>query len=200
MTMDTKGQVIWLTGLSGAGKTTLAFALSKKLADAGFKVESLDGDEIRETLSKGLGFSKEDRDANIRRIGFVSRLLARNGVTVLTAAISPYRDLRDEIRRTVEADGARFVEVFVRCPLAVLIERDVKGLYKKALAGEIEHFTGVSDPYEDPLRPDVVVDSSIDSVEESAAQVFAKLSEYRGPVGKFAQARADMPGPLDAPF
>lgn len=179
--MDTQGQVIWLTGLSGAGKTTLARAISEKLAAAGLKVVSLDGDEVRDNLSKGLGFSKEDRDTNIRRIGFVSRLLARNGVTVLTAVISPYRELRDEVRGMVEADGARFVEVFVHCPLDILIERDVKGLYKKALSGEIRNFTGISDPYEEPLSPDVVVDTSIEPVEYSAERVLARLLEFARP-------------------
>ena len=179
--MDKKGQVIWLTGLSGAGKTTLAHALSAKLAAGGFRVEALDGDEVRENLSKGLGFSKEDRDTNIRRIGFVARLLARNGVTVLTAAISPYREARDEVRRQVESDGSRFVEVFVRCPLDVLIERDVKGLYRKALAGEIENFTGISDPYEEPLSPEVVVDSSVEEVRGSAERILARVLEIDVP-------------------
>ncbi|HVF91239.1 MAG TPA: adenylyl-sulfate kinase [Blastocatellia bacterium] len=190
-TMKTEGQVIWLTGLSGAGKTTIARALSQKLALAGFRVETLDGDEVRDNLSKGLGFSKEDRDTNILRIGFVARLLARNGVTVLTAAISPYRDARDEVRRMVEADGARFVEVFVRCPLDLLIERDVKGLYRKAIAGEIENFTGISDPYEEPASPDVVVDSSIEEVELSAGRIIERLLELDAPAREFARPRVD---------
>jgi len=172
-----KGIVIWLTGLSGAGKTTLALALKHELTAAGHRVETLDGDEVRENLSRGLGFSKEDRDTNVRRIGFVARLLARNGVIVLASAISPYRQSRDDARQSVESDGARFVEVFVRAPLSVLVERDVKGLYKKALAGEIKNFTGVSDPYEDPLAPDVIVDSSVEPVEESAARVLDHLLE-----------------------
>ena len=172
-----KGTVIWLTGLSGAGKTTLASVLRNELTAAGLRVETLDGDEVRENLSRGLGFSKEDRDTNVRRIGFVARLLARNGVIVLASAISPYRQSRDDVRQWVEGDGARFVEVFVRAPLAVLVERDVKGLYKKALAGEIKNFTGVSDPYEDPLAPDVVVDSSAETVEESAARVLDYMLE-----------------------
>jgi adenylyl-sulfate kinase len=172
-----KGIVIWLTGLSGAGKTTLASALKNELTAAGHRVETLDGDEVRENLSRGLGFSKEDRDTNVRRIGFVARLLARNGVIVLASAISPYRQSRDDVRQSVEGDGARFVEVFVRAPLSVLVERDVKGLYKKALAGEIKNFTGVSDPYEDPLAPDVTVDSSAEPVEESAARVLDHLLE-----------------------
>ncbi|MEN3336312.1 MAG: phosphoadenosine phosphosulfate reductase [Blastocatellia bacterium] len=172
-----KGIVIWLTGLSGAGKTTLASALKSELIAAGHLIETLDGDEVRENLSRGLGFSKEDRDTNVRRIGFVARLLARNGVIVLASAISPYRQSRDDVRQSVERDGARFVEVFVRAPLSVLVERDVKGLYKKALAGEIKNFTGISDPYEDPLTPDVAVDSSLETIEESAARVLDHLLE-----------------------
>ena len=163
------GLVIWLTGLSGAGKSTLARSLSEKLLKAGHRVETRDGDEVRENLSRGLGFSKEDRDVNVRRIGFVARLLARNAVVVLVAAISPYRLSRDDVRRSVEDDGIRFIEAFVRCPIETLVERDVKGLYVKALAGEIANFTGISDPYEDPLLPDVVVDSSTESVEQSSA-------------------------------
>src|SRR5947199_5482839 len=150
---EKKGFTLWLTGLSGAGKTTLTEKLIPELRGRGLRMEVLDGDEVRTNLSKGLSFSKEDRDANIRRIGYVSRLLARNGVGVITAAISPYREVRDEVRRTVEEDGVQFIEVFVKCPIEVLKERDVKGLYKKALAGEIKEFTGVSDPYEAPLAP-----------------------------------------------
>ena len=175
--MGSKGQVIWLTGLSGAGKTTVARAIRSELAALGYRVETLDGDEVRENLSRGLTFSKEDRETNVRRIGFVARLLARNGVIVLASAISPYRQSRDDVRRSVESDGAQFIEVFVRCPLPVLIERDVKGLYKKALAGEIENFTGISDPYEAPLAPDVVIDSSAESIEESAALILERLVE-----------------------
>jgi adenylyl-sulfate kinase len=182
-----KGIVIWLTGLSGAGKTTLASALKSELIAAGHQIETLDGDEVRENLSRGLGFSKEDRDTNVRRIGFVARLLARNGVIVLASAISPYRQSRDDVRQSVENDGAGFVEVFVRAPLAVLVERDVKGLYKKALAGEIKNFTGISDPYEDPLAPDVAVDSSVETIEESAARVLDHLLETGGLAGNVTQ-------------
>jgi adenylylsulfate kinase len=172
-----KGIVIWLTGLSGAGKTTLARALARDLQAAGLNVEVLDGDQMRQTLCRGLGFSREDRDENIRRIGFVARLLARNGVVVLASAISPYRQSRDDVRRAIEGDGARFFEVFVRCPIEVLIERDVKGLYRKALAGQIKNFTGIDDPYEEPLSPDCIVDSSVESVQESAARILSSLFE-----------------------
>jgi adenylylsulfate kinase (apsK) len=182
-----KGIVIWLTGLSGAGKTTLAAALKSELKAAGHQIETLDGDEVRENLSRGLGFSKEDRDTNVRRIGFVARLLARNGVIVLASAISPYRQSRDDVRQSVENDGARFVEVFVHAPLAVLVERDVKGLYKKALAGEIKNFTGISDPYEEPFAANVVVDSSVETIEESAARVLDHLLETGALTGNVAQ-------------
>ncbi|HEY8459734.1 MAG TPA: adenylyl-sulfate kinase [Blastocatellia bacterium] len=173
----TRGFTLWFTGLSGAGKTTLTNALVPQLRARGARIEVLDGDEVRTNLSKGLGFSKEDRDANIRRIGYVSRLLARNGVGVIAAAISPYREIRDEVRSAIEGDGAVFVEVFVKASLDALIARDVKGLYKKALAGEIKQFTGVSDPYEEPLKPDLVVETDSETVEESAAKILAKLEE-----------------------
>jgi len=142
-------------------------------------MEVLDGDEVRTNLSKGLGFSKEDRDTNIRRIGYVCRLLSRNGVGVVSAAISPYSAIRDEVRHTVEQEGIAFIEVFVKCPIAVLAERDVKGLYKKALAGELKGFTGVSDPYEEPLAPDVVVETDRESVESSLSKILSEL-EQRG--------------------
>ena len=174
-----KGFTLWMTGLSGAGKTTLTTALIKKLHERGISIEVLDGDEVRTNLSKGLGFSKEDRDTNVRRIGYVSRLLSRNGVGVITAAISPYRSIRDEIRRATEADGAAFIEVYVKCPIAVLAVRDVKGLYKKALAGEIKEFTGVSDPYEEPLAPEVIVWTDRETVAESARKILRAL-EQRG--------------------
>jgi len=165
------GFVIWLTGLSGAGKTTLAQALSTRLTALGKRVETLDGDEVRENLSRGLGFSQQDRETNIRRIGFVARLLARNGVVVLGAAISPYRQSRGDVRRSIESEGLRFLEVFVRCPIETLIDRDVKGLYAKALSGEVKQFTGISDPYEEPLLSEIIVDTSEESIEESTAKI-----------------------------
>ena len=165
------GFTIWLTGLSGAGKSTLARALEQALRDRQRHVEVLDGDEVRENLSKGLGFSKEDRDTNIRRIAYVAKLVSRSGGVAITAAISPYRGIRDEAR----AQTGPFVEVFVRCPLDVLIKRDTKGLYARALRGEIAQFTGVSDPYEEPLAAEVVVDTDVESIEESARKVLHRL-------------------------
>src|SRR5215472_15331805 len=174
-----RGFALWFTGLSGAGKTTLTQAILPELKARGIQVEVLDGDEVRTNLSKGLGFSKEDRDVNIRRIGYVSRLLARNGVGVISAAISPYREIRDEVRRSIEVEGAPFIEVYVKCPIDVLAARDVKGLYKKALAGEIKEFTGVSDPYEEPLKPEVVVETDRESVDLSVARIIRELEGCR---------------------
>lgn len=171
--MGQKGVTVWFTGLSGAGKTTIAERLQQVLRERGHNVEILDGDVVRTNLSKGLGFSKEDRDINIRRIGFVCRLLARNGVIAIGAAISPYRDIRDEIRR----DNGDFVEVYTKCSIEALTKRDVKGLYAKALSGEIKNFTGVSDPYEEPLNPEVVLDSENETEDESLAKLIAKLEE-----------------------
>jgi adenylyl-sulfate kinase len=166
-----KGFTLWFTGLPSSGKSTLARQVEEILLERGMNVEVLDGDEVRENLSKGLGFSKEDRDINIRRIGFVAKLLSRNGAVAITAAISPYRELRDEMRRAI----GRFVEVYVQCPIEVLTERDVKGLYKKALAGEIKHFTGVDDPYEAPAKAEIVIESDKESVEESVAKIITTL-------------------------
>jgi adenylylsulfate kinase len=180
-----KGLTLWFTGLSGSGKSTLAQYLTPKLIELGKKVEILDGDEVRENLSKGLGFSKEDRDTNIRRIGFVANLLARNGVVAITAAISPYREIRNEIRTRAQAP---FVEVYVRCPIDVLEERDTKGLYKKARAGIIKNFTGISDPYEEPESPEVTVDSSSETIEQSAEKILVYLRK-RGLVPEVAAAR-----------
>ena len=180
------GFVLWFTGLSGAGKSTLSGPVAERLRAAGHKVEILDGDEVRTNLSKGLGFSKEDRDTNIRRIGYVAELLARNGVVAIAAAISPYRDVRDEVRGKVERHGVAFVEVYVECPIDVLAERDVKGLYKKAREGEIKGFTGVSDPYEPPALADVVVRSDRERVEDSIESVLGLLAAR----GLYAAARA----------
>ncbi len=168
------GAILWFTGLSGAGKSTLARAVALRLQGIP-EVEILDGDVVRTHLSKGLGFSKADRDVNIRRIGFVARLLARHGVFVMTAAISPYANTRDEMRQLAELEGVPFVEVFVQARIESLVERDVKGLYKRALAGEIPHFTGVSDPYEPPRHPDVVVHTDVESVETSVETIIEAL-------------------------
>lgn len=167
----TKGVTIWLTGLSGAGKSTVSTALAAELELRGKQVEVLDGDIVRENLSKGLGFSKEDRDINIRRIGFVAELLTRHGAFVLVAAISPYREVRDEVRAKI----GDFIEVYVECSIAELTRRDVKGLYAKALSGEIKNFTGVSDPYEAPFHPEVTLHTEKQNVGESAAAILAAL-------------------------
>src|SRR4051812_38375884 len=172
-----EGVVLWFTGLSGAGKSTIGNIVAEKLRQRGHRVEILDGDEIRDNLSKGLGFSREDRDINIRRIGYVAKLLARNGVIVITAAISPYRSVRGEVRAQVEG----FIEVYVKTSLKVCIQRDVKGLYKKAIAGEIKQFTGISDPYEEPENPEVAVETDGRSPEESAADVVAYLERAQTP-------------------
>ncbi|MBI3185485.1 MAG: adenylyl-sulfate kinase [Myxococcales bacterium] len=179
---DGTGFVLWFTGLSGAGKSTLAQAVRLKLA-AERAVEILDGDEVRTYLSKGLGFSKEDRDQNIRRIGFVARVLARNGVAAITAAISPYAEIRDEVRKLANQQGVPFIEVYAHAEMEALVQRDVKGLYKKALAGEIQHFTGVNDPYEPPRSPEVVVRSDRESVQESVEKILSTLRE-RGLLGE----------------
>lgn len=168
-----KGVTLWFTGLSGAGKTTISDAVEEKLKALGVKFERLDGDIVRENLTKGLGFSKEDRDTNIRRIGFVSHLLTRNGVIVLVSAISPYRAIRDEVRQQI----GDFVEIYVNAPLQVCEERDVKGLYKRARAGEIKQFTGIDDPYEAPLNPEIECCTDLETLDESVQKVMDKLTE-----------------------
>lgn len=166
-----KGFTLWFTGLSGSGKSTLALAVEKDLKRRGMNVEVLDGDVVRTNLSKGLGFSQEDRDINIRRIGFVCNLLTRNDAVAIAAAISPYKAIRDENREMI----GRFVEVYCECPIDELIKRDTKGLYKKALAGEIKGFTGIDDPYEAPENPEVTVNSSTESIDESAGKILRTL-------------------------
>ncbi|MBI5284147.1 MAG: adenylyl-sulfate kinase [Chloroflexi bacterium] len=182
--MEQQGFTVWFTGLSGAGKTTISDAIEPLLRERGItKLEKLDGDVVRTHLSKGLGFSKEDRDTNIRRIGWVAEVLTRNGVCVLASAISPYREIRDEVRANV----GNFVEVYVSCSIEELTRRDVKGLYEKAIKGEIKNFTGVSDPYEAPLNADVTVDSEKEDLAESVAKVLAAL-EAKGFIPVAAKA------------
>ena len=171
--MQQRGVTIWLTGLSGAGKTTITHALEAKLKAGDYGIEVLDGDVVRTNLTKGLGFSKEDRDENIRRIGFVAHLLTRHGVIVLVSAISPYRSIREEVRGKI----GDFVEVFVNAPLSVCEGRDVKGLYQKARSGEIKGFTGIDDPYEPPTNPEVECRTDLEELEESVAKVWQKLVE-----------------------
>ena len=171
-----EGITVWFTGLSGAGKSTIANLLAQRLKSMGKRVELLDGDEVRKNLSSGLGFSKADRDTNIRRIGFVAKLLSRNGVVAITAAISPYREIRDEMRSEIQ-QHADFIEVFVDCPLEVCEDRDVKGLYARARTGEIPHFTGISDPYEPPLNPTVAVHTDRQTPEESVEVILDALVE-----------------------
>jgi adenylyl-sulfate kinase len=167
------GFTIWFTGLSGSGKSTLSDVIEQRLKAHGRNVEVLDGDIVRTHLSKGLGFSREDRDTNIKRIAFVCSLLTRNGVACISAAISPYRDTRDWARKEI----GNFVEVYVKCPLEVCRLRDVKGLYKLAYEGKIKEFTGVSDPYEEPVHPELIVETDKETVEESVQRIFARLTE-----------------------
>jgi len=168
-----QGVTVWFTGLSGSGKSTIARILEKRLRTMGRKVEVLDGDVIRTNLSKGLGFSKEDRDTNIKRIGFVCHLLTRNDVVAIAAAISPYREVRDYNRSLI----GNFVEVYAKCSLDECAKRDVKGLYQKAMKGELKGFTGVDDPYEEPLHPEVVCETDKETPEQSAEKVLNKLEE-----------------------
>ena len=171
--MTHKGFILWFTGLSGSGKSTVSVPVAQALKKAGCKVEVLDGDIVRTNLSKGLGFSKEDRDTNVRRIGFVGGLLSRNGVIAITAAISPYRETRGDIRD----ETTNFIEIFVDCPVEECARRDVKGLYAKAYSGEIPNFTGVSDPYESPVNPEIVLKTMEESIEESVTKVLTYLYE-----------------------
>jgi adenylyl-sulfate kinase len=168
-----KGFTLWFTGLSGAGKSTLANQVAAELRRRGLNVEILDGDEVRTNLSKGLGFSKEDRDTNIKRIGYVCKLLTRNGVVAISAAISPYKEIRDFNREQI----GHFIEVYVKCSIEALTKRDVKGLYRKALAGEIKNFTGISDPYEAPEKPEITVDSETQSESESLKTILDYLEK-----------------------
>ena len=170
-----RGVIVWFTGLSGAGKSTLSAAVRDALAPT-HAVEVLDGDEIRAYLSRDLGFSREDRDTNIRRIGFVARLLARHGVVAIAAAISPYAAVREEMRARAVADGIAFVEVFVSATLDSLVARDAKGLYRRALAGEVRNFTGISDPYEPPAAADVTVFTDRETIQESTAKILEVLA------------------------
>ena len=171
--MNDPGTVLWFTGLSGSGKSTLSRLIENELRDRDLNVEVLDGDEVRENLSKGLGFSKEDRDTNIRRIGYVARLLSRNGTITITAAISPYAEVRNQCRSMC----GNFVEIHTDCSIEELTRRDVKGLYAKALAGEIKNFTGISDPYEAPESPEIRVNSETQTAEESLEVILKWLEE-----------------------
>ncbi len=168
-----QGVTIWFTGLSGAGKTTLARLVEAKLRAMGRKVEVLDGDIVRTNLCEGLGFSKEDRERNSRRIGFVSELLSRNGIVAIAASISPYRAVREEVRAKI----GHFIEVYCKCPLDVVIRRDTKGFYRKALEGEIRNFTGISDPYEVPLAADVILETDKDTPERCVEKLLEKLKQ-----------------------
>jgi adenylylsulfate kinase len=184
------GAVVWFTGLSGAGKSTIATAVAARLRARDFRVEILDGDEIRTNLSAGLGFSKADRDTNVQRVGYVAALLAAHGVIVLAALVSPYRDARDAVRTAVTRRSAHFVEIFVDAHIALCAERDVKGLYARALAGEIPHFTGVSDPYEPPVRAELTIATGAEPVEASATRVLHHLVRLGFPLGDPAYADA----------
>ena len=177
-----KGVTVWFTGLPCSGKTTLALKLSAELKKRGITSENLDGDITRKYLSKGLGFSKEDRDENIRRVGFVCSLLTKHGAVTTAAFVSPYRSIRAEIRGMI----GNFVEVYVKCSLEKCIERDVKGMYKKAIAGEIKNFTGVSDPFEEPERPELIVETDKESEDDSLKKILEKLEElgYLKPCGR----------------
>ena len=186
--MQDKGFILWFTGLSGAGKSTLAEALVPVLRERGHRVEVLDGDVVRTHLSKGLGFSREDRDINVRRIGFVANLLARNGVVAVTAAISPYRDIREENRALAESDGVPFVEIYAAATLEQCEARDVKGLYAEARSGRRPGMTGVDDPYEAPSNPEVTCHTGSEPVEQSLQRILDYLDSH-GLLRQAAHAR-----------
>jgi adenylylsulfate kinase len=176
--MTDKGFVVWLTGLPSSGKTTIAKRLEKYLRSRGFKVELLDGDDVRKWLSPEAGFSREDRERHLRRVAYVSKLLARNGVVVIASFVSPYRNVRDEARRMVEGEGLKFIEVYVKCSLEECMRRDSKGLYEKALRGDIRDMTGVQDVYEEPLNPEVLVDSEKQDPDKCVEEIVGKLREF----------------------
>ena len=169
-----EGFVLWFTGLSGSGKSTIADRVAEKLRERGLKIERLDGDTVRKSLTRDLGFSERDRNENIRRVAFVAKLLSRNGVGVIASFISPYRKIRNHVREEV----TNFVEVYAKCPLETCIERDPKGLYKRALNGEIENFTGVSHPYEEPENPEILLETDKETVDECVDKVINKLEEF----------------------
>ena len=173
MCQEQIGFTLWFTGLPCSGKTAMANRVAAILKDRGLSVERLDGDVVRQDLTRDLGFSKKDRDENIRRVTFVTKLLSRNGVAVLTSFISPYREMRDRARREV----TNFVEIYAKCPVEVCMERDIKGMYQKAIRGEIKEFTGVSDPYEEPLHPEIVLETGKETLEQSVQKVITKLGE-----------------------
>jgi adenylylsulfate kinase len=170
---DQKGVTLWFTGLPCSGKSAIADVVAEKLRAQGLRAERLDGDIVRQDLTRDLGFSKADRDENIRRVTFVARLLARNGVAVLVSFISPYREMRDRARQQIQ----NFVEIYVKCPVEVCAKRDVKGMYQKAMRGEIKEFTGVNDPYEEPLRPELVLETDKETLEQSVEKMMAKIKE-----------------------
>jgi adenylylsulfate kinase len=170
---DRKGFTLWFTGLPCSGKSAVADRVAETLKQRGLRVERLDGDIVRQSLTRDLGFSRKDRDENIRRVTFVAKLLTRNGVAVLTSFISPYREIRAEARREI----GNFIEVYAKCSLEVCMQRDVKGMYEKAMRGEIKEFTGVSDPYEEPLEPEILLETDKETLEESVQKVLARLQE-----------------------
>lgn len=173
--MTQQGFVLWMTGLSGAGKTTIALILEKELHARGVKIERLDGDVVRESLTSDLGFSADDRRKNIERVTFVAKLLSRNGVGCVCSFISPYQSVRDHVREQT----TNFLEVFIDAPLEVVMQRDVKGLYKKAIAGEIPNFTGISDPFEAPANPEIHIRTDLETPQESANKIIAYLEKAR---------------------